>query len=75
VLGVPLERTVVEEGAAYGAALLSGVATGVFRDAREAVEACVCVRDEIEPDDGWLNRYAEGYERFQALYPALREVR
>ena len=75
VLGVPLERTVVEEGAAFGAALLSGVATGVFRDAREAVEACVCVRDEIEPDDGWLNRYAEGYERFQALYPALREVR
>jgi xylulokinase len=75
VLGVPLQRTVVEEGAAYGAALLSGVATGVFRDPREAVQACVRARDEIEPDDGWLDRYAEGYERFRALYPAVREVR
>jgi xylulokinase len=75
VLGLPLQRTVVEEGAAYGAALLSGVATGVFRDAREAVEACVRVRDEVEPDDGWLDRYAEGYERFRAFYPALRDVR
>jgi xylulokinase len=75
VLRMPLQRTVVQEGAAYGAALLSGVAAGVFRDAREAVEACVRVRDEIEPDDGWASRYAEGYERFQALYPALGEVR
>src|SRR4029077_6229801 len=30
VLGSPLERTAVEEGAAYGAALLGGVAAGVF---------------------------------------------
>ena len=57
------------------ASQLSGVAAGVFRDAQEAVEACVRVRDEIEPDDGWTTRYAEGYERFQALYPALREAR
>ena len=37
VLGIPLERTAVEEGAAYGAALLGGVAAGVFADAHEAV--------------------------------------
>ena len=73
---MPLQRTVVEEGAAYGAALLGGVAAGVFRDVREAVDACVRVRDEIEPDAEWVRRYAEGYERFRALYPALRlEVR
>ena len=30
VLGIPIERTAVEEGAAYGAALLGGVAAGVF---------------------------------------------
>ena len=33
VLGIPIERTAVEEGAAYGAALLGGVAGGVFADA------------------------------------------
>ena len=34
VLELPLERTESEAGAAYGAALLGGVAAGVFEDAR-----------------------------------------
>src|ERR1019366_9665232 len=37
VLELPLERTVVDAGAAYGAALLGGVAGGAFADTREAV--------------------------------------
>ena len=43
VLELPLERPVVEEGAAYGAALLGGVAGGVWPDAEAAVAACVQV--------------------------------
>ena len=74
VLGVPLQRTAVEEGAAYGAALLGGVASGVFGDVREAADACVRVRDEVEPDPEWQRAYADGYERFRALYPALRSL-
>jgi xylulokinase len=74
VLGVPLQRTAVEEGAAFGAALLAGVASGVFRDVHEAVDACVHVRDEVEPDAEWEHIYADGYERFRALYPALRPL-
>jgi hypothetical protein len=26
----------------------------------------------VEPDPEWSRRYAEGRERFRALYPALR---
>jgi xylulokinase len=74
VLGLPLERTAVEEGAAYGAALLGGVAAGVFADAREAVAACVRVRDTIEPDPEWQRVYEDGYARFRSLYPALRRL-
>ena len=74
VLGLSLQRTAVEEGAAYGAALLGGVAAGTFRDVGEAVDACVRVRDEIEPDPDWERKYAEGYERYRALYPALRPL-
>jgi xylulokinase len=74
VLGLPLQRTVVEEGAAYGAALLGGVAAGVYRDVPEAVAACIRVRDEIEPHPVWQRIYADGYERFRALYPALRPL-
>jgi xylulokinase len=71
VLGIPLERIAAEEGAAYGAALLGGVACGVFADVHEAVRACVEVRDRIDPDPAWQEVYEEGYRRFRALYPAL----
>ena len=73
VLDLPLERTAVEEGAAYGAALLGGVAAGVFADVDEAVASCVRVTERIEPDAEWVPRYAEGYAAFRELYPALRE--
>lgn len=74
VLGLPLQRTAVEEGAAYGAALLAGLVSGVFADAEEAVAVCVRVRDEIEPDPEWERRYTEGFERYRALYPALQPL-
>jgi xylulokinase len=75
VLGVPLEVTAVEEGAAYGAALLGGVAGGVFKDVSEAIEACVSVRSTVDPVDSWIPMYEAGYENFRALYPALKSVR
>ncbi|MDX6465663.1 MAG: xylulokinase, partial [Gaiellaceae bacterium] len=71
VLDLPLERTAVEEGSAYGAALLGGVACGVFADAHEAVDACVRIRETVEPDPAWTTAYRDGYDRFRALYPAL----
>jgi xylulokinase len=74
VLDLPLERTAVEEGSAYGAALLGGVACGTFADVHEAVAACVRVRETVEPDPGWAATYRDGYARFQGLYPALRPL-
>jgi xylulokinase len=74
VLGLPLELTTVEEGAAYGAALLAGVAAGAWADVHEAVAACVRVRDVVEPEPEWATAYAEGYGRFRELYPALRPL-
>ena len=74
VLGLPLETTAAEEGSAFGAALLAGIRDGVFADAAEAVEACVRVRDTIEPDPAWSRVYEDGYGRYRGLYPALRAV-
>jgi xylulokinase len=71
VLDLPLERTEVEDGAAFGAALLGGVAAGIFADAAEAVAACVRVVERIEPDREWRDVYAAAYERYVTLYPAL----
>ncbi len=74
VLGIPLERTAVEEGSAYGAALLAAVAGGAFASVGEAVERCVRVRDVVEPDPEWTSRYDALYDRFRSLYPALRPL-
>jgi xylulokinase len=70
VLGIPLERVQLEEGAAYGAALLAGVRAGMFADAEDAIARCVRVRDRIEPE--W--DYDEHYTRFRLLYPTLKEL-
>jgi xylulokinase len=71
VLRLPIERMQLEEGAAYGAALLAGVRAGVFADITDAVERCVRVRETIEPE--W--DYEDAYARFQSLYPTLKELR
>ena len=74
VLELPVERLAVEEGAAYGAALLGGVAGGVWADAQEAVSACVRPRGRVEPEPAWVEAYRGQRERFRALYPALRDI-
>jgi xylulokinase len=74
VFDLPLERPVAEEGSAYGAALLAGVAAGTFSDVHEAVEACVRTTGRVEPEPSWREAYEAGYARFRALYPALRPL-
>lgn len=74
VLELPLVRTESEAGAAYGAALLGGVAGGVFADARTAARDGVRLGEPIEPDPVWVERYAAHRERYRALYPALSRL-
>ena len=74
VLGLPLERTAVDEGAAFGAALLGGVRAGVYADAHEAVASAVQVTARVEPEASWLHTYANGYQNYRSLYPILRPI-
>ena len=74
VLGLPLERTATEAGSAFGAALLAGVRSGAFADTGEAVARCVRVASRVEPEPAWVDAYANGYQRFRRLYPALRPL-
>jgi xylulokinase len=74
VYGRPVRRTVIDEGPAYGAALLGGVAAGAFADVGEAGER-VRLRDEVtEPDPERAKRYDELYGVYTSLYPALRDA-
>ena len=73
VYGRPIRRTEVDEGPAYGAALLGGVAAGVFADVAEA-SSRVRLREEVtEPDPESARRYDELYAIYASLYGALRE--
>ena len=74
VLGLPIERTEVEEGSAFGAALLGGVAAGIFPSTTAAVETAVRIRHTVEPNPAWLAAYEEGYARYRALYPTLKPL-
>src|SRR5215212_4027210 len=59
VYGCPIRRTGVDEGPAYGAALLAGLASGVFTDL-EAATSTVRLRESIiEPDPTRARRYDE----------------
>jgi xylulokinase len=75
VLELPLEPVAVDEGAAFGAAILGGVAAGTWPDVHAAVRATVKPRAPIEPVPEWINPYREQRERFRLLYPALKAVR
>jgi xylulokinase len=74
-LEVPLEVMATDQGSAFGAALLGGVAAGVYRDIDEATAACVRVTEVVDPVTEWIEPYREARRRFREYYPALRAVR
>jgi len=71
-LELPLERVAVDEGAAFGAAILGGVAAGRWPDVATAVGATVRPGERIAPRAEWVEVYRTDRERYRALYPALR---
>jgi xylulokinase len=74
-LDLPLERTAASAaGAAFGAALLGGVAAGAFPDVRAAVDASVRLTARVDPDPALVAAYAAQRPAFRALYPLLRDL-
>ncbi len=75
VYGYPAEIVEAEEGAAYGAALLAGVGGGVWKTVEDACDAVVRVKSRFAPDPAASTTLAASYEKFRALYPALKSIR
>ncbi len=71
----PLRRLLVDEGPAFGAALLASVGAGIFSSVEAAAATAVDLAAESEPPAAELvGTYRAGYERFTRLYPALAPV-
>jgi xylulokinase len=75
VLELPLQRVAVDEGAAFGAAILGGVAAGIWPDVHAAVAATVRPGEQIDPVPEWVDVYRDRREHFRALYPTLSRGR
>jgi xylulokinase len=74
VYGVPVHRTRVEEGPAYGAALLAGVAVGQFRSVQEACSVIQLRPEVAEPEPSRTELYRRYRDAYRALYPATAGV-
>ena len=74
IFGIPFIRPRITEAGLLGAAMLAGVATGVFASAREAVELFVCDDRIFEPDSDRHAIYCEKHALYQQLYPSLKTI-
>ena len=74
IYGMPVELIEAEEGAAYGAALLAGVAVGHWPSVDAACETSVRVARRAEPDPKIAGRMNQQYAEYRKLYPALRPI-
>ena len=72
VFGMPVVRVNREEGPAFGAALLAAVCAGVYKNVPAACKATLKRLPAEKPNRKTHAAYQAAYERYAALYPALK---
>jgi xylulokinase len=69
-----VETVLVDEGAAFGAAMLAGIGAGIWRDVDDASHQLVRTRVAASPDPASVPVMHERYAAYRRLYPALRSL-
>jgi xylulokinase len=72
VLAAELVTVNTTEGAAYGAAILSGVGAGAWIDVASACKVCIKITGSTQPEPSQVDAYRKAYPLYQELYPALK---
>ncbi|MEE1010175.1 MAG: xylulokinase [Agathobacter sp.] len=72
VLNINVNTVMVEEGPAYGGAILASVAAGEYNSVEEATSKIIKIKEQVSPDEILVERYNKGYEKFKKYYPALK---
>lgn len=73
--GTPIDRVRSDETSALGAAMLAGMAAGIFSDLDDAVNRVVEVaEDAVQPDSSCADVLEEAYQEYRAVYDALEPV-
>jgi len=75
VTGRPVRSIRGDAATSVGAAMLAGVAAGLFADLKEAADRCVVLEPEpILPDPAVAEAYAESYVAYRRLFDRIEEV-
>lgn len=74
IMNRPVHAMKVNEAACLGAAMLAGVGAGVFRSPSDAAKSCVRLGITYHPRKPVAQLYAEKFELYRKLYPAMRNI-
>jgi xylulokinase len=74
VFGHEVEIVDVEEGAAYGAAILAGVGAGVWSSVDAACSEVVRVTQRVTPQPEAMETMTKNYAAYCRIYPALNSI-
>jgi xylulokinase len=69
-----VETVAVEEGAAYGAAILAGVGAKAWPSVDDACEAAVRVAGKTGPNATNLSVMNRAYESYRRIYPSMKAI-
>lgn len=75
VFAKPVVTLASQEGSALGAALLAMVGTGEYGSVPEVCGAVLRENARVEPNPANVEVYRQGHRVYQALYPALKDMR
>ena len=63
-----------DNASTLGAAILAGVAVGIYKDFDDAVKKTVKIKMHYEPDKTNFSVYEKGFGKYQKIYKNLKEV-
>jgi len=72
-LGIAL-KTTESADSSLGSAMLAGIAVGVFKDAKDAVEKCVKEVDVTYPNPENTEKYREVFRTYKKIHDALAPI-
>jgi len=73
IFGYKIKKTSINEGPAFGAALLAGVGAGIYRDVNQATSETIEARTVAEPRRDREQFYNELYGVYRSLYGSLKD--
>jgi len=73
IFGINVVRNSVDEGPAYGAAILAAVGIGLFNSVEEACTSFIRAADSRAPEPARSQVYGHLYDLYRPIYATLRD--